>query len=79
MPINTTLNPDFNNRLHHLADKRNIPIEDLLDKAVELLLEYMESHDTLNEHIKDNNDFAIKKNNEVIKKGREFINKRTES
>ena len=79
MPINTTLNPDLNNRLHHLADKRNIPIEDLLDKAVELLLEYMESHDTLNEHIKDNNDFAIKKNNEVIKKSREFINKRTES
>ena len=79
MPINTTLNPDLNNRLHQLADKRNIPIEDLLDKAVELLLEYMESHDTLNEHIKENNDFAIKKNNEVIKKGREFINKRTES
>ncbi|MFE5429126.1 ribbon-helix-helix domain-containing protein [Peribacillus simplex] len=41
-PINITLNPYLTNRLANLAEERNIPIERLMDKAVDLLLEYME-------------------------------------
>jgi hypothetical protein len=47
-----------------------------LDKAVELLLEYMESHDTISGQVKISNEYTIKKNNEMIEKGRDFINKK---
>lgn len=74
-PINITLNPYLTNRLANLAEKRGIPIERLMDKAVDLLLEYMEDNDTINQ-VKYSNNEAIEKNNELIAKSREFINKK---
>jgi hypothetical protein len=74
-PINITLNPYLNNRLANLAEERGIPIERLMDKAVDLLLEYMEDNDTVNQ-VKYSNNEAIEKNNELIAKSREFINKK---
>ncbi|MFE4810754.1 ribbon-helix-helix domain-containing protein [Peribacillus simplex] len=74
-PINITLNPYLTNRLANLAEERNIPIERLMDKAVDLLLEYMEDNETVNQ-VKYSNDVAIEKNKEMIEKSREFINKK---
>ncbi|YCI78825.1 hypothetical protein M1D47_09705 [Bacillus sp. R1-10] len=64
------------NRLANLAEERGIPIERLMDKAVDLLLEYMEDNDTVKQ-VKYSNNEAIEKNNELIAKSREFINKKT--
>ncbi|WHY99541.1 ribbon-helix-helix domain-containing protein [Peribacillus simplex] len=75
-PINITLNPYLTNRLANLAKERNIPIERLMDKAVDLLLEYMEDNETVNQ-VKFSNNEAIEKNKESIAKSREFINKKT--
>ncbi|MCK2020468.1 ribbon-helix-helix domain-containing protein [Peribacillus frigoritolerans] len=74
-PINITLNPYLTNRLANLAEERDIPIERLMDKAVDLLLEYMEDNDTVNQ-VKYSNNEAIEKNNQLIAKSREFINKK---
>lgn len=74
-PINITLNPHLTNRLANLAEERNIPIERLIDKAVDLLLEYMEDNETVNQ-VKYSNNEAIEKNKEMIAKSREFINKK---
>ena len=74
-PINITLNPYLNNRLANLAEERGIPIERLMDKAVDLLLEYMEDNDTVNQ-VKYSNNEAIEKNKEMIARSREFINKK---
>ncbi|MCK1983683.1 MULTISPECIES: ribbon-helix-helix domain-containing protein [Peribacillus] len=76
IPINITLNPYLANRLTNLAEERNIPIERLMDKAVDLLLEYMEDNETVNQ-VKYSNIEAIEKNKESIAKSREFINKKT--
>ncbi|MFF2455389.1 ribbon-helix-helix domain-containing protein [Peribacillus simplex] len=75
-PINITLNPYLNNRLTKLAEEKNIPIERLMDKAVDLLLEYMEDNESVNQ-VKYCNNEAIEKNKESIAKSREFINKKT--
>lgn len=74
-PINITLNPYLTNRLTNLVEERNIPIERLMDKAVDLLLEYMEDNDSVNAQVKYSNN-AIEKNKEMIAKSREFINKK---
>ncbi|MBT2648641.1 ribbon-helix-helix domain-containing protein [Bacillus sp. ISL-34] len=74
-PINITLNPYLANRLANLAEERNIPIERLMDKAVDLLLEYMEDNESVNQ-VKYSNNEAIEKNKEMIEKSREFINKK---
>ncbi|MFF2498947.1 ribbon-helix-helix domain-containing protein [Peribacillus sp. NPDC058075] len=74
-PINITFNPYLTNRLANLAEERNIPIERLMDKAVDLLLEYMEDNETVNQ-VKYSNNEAIEKNKEMIAKSREFINKK---
>ena len=74
-PINITLNPHLTNRLANLAEERGIPIERLMDKAVDLLLEYMEDNDTVNQ-VKYSNNEAIEKNKEMIARSREFINKK---
>lgn len=63
------------NRLANLAEERDIPIERLMDKAVDLLLEYMEDNDTVNQ-VKYSKNEAIEKNNQLIAKSREFINKK---
>jgi hypothetical protein len=75
-PINITLNPYLTNRLTNLVEERNIPIERLMDKAVDLLLEYMEDNDTVNAQVKYSNNEPIEKNKEMIAKSREFINKK---
>lgn len=72
----SNLNPYLTNRLANLAEERGIPIERLMDKAVDLLLEYMEDNDTVKQ-VKYSNNEAIEKNNELIAKSREFINKKT--
>ncbi|MFJ9385238.1 ribbon-helix-helix domain-containing protein [Peribacillus sp. NPDC101481] len=74
-PINITLNPHLTNRLANLAEERGIPIERLMDKAVDLLLEYMEDNETVNQ-VKFSNNEAIEKNKEMIARSREFINKK---
>ncbi|MFE4076933.1 hypothetical protein [Peribacillus sp. YIM B13477] len=58
-----------------MAEERDIPIERLMDKAVDLLLEYMEDNDTLNQ-VKYSNNEVVEKNNQLIAKSREFINKK---
>ncbi|MBT2667695.1 hypothetical protein J7J00_19790 [Bacillus sp. ISL-4] len=65
----------MSNRLANLAEERSIPIERLMDKAVDLLLEYMEDNETVNQ-VKYSNNEAIEKNKEMIEKSKEFINKK---
>ncbi|MFJ7638229.1 hypothetical protein ACQKL0_10050 [Peribacillus sp. NPDC097264] len=72
-PIDTTLASHLNMRLTRLAKERDIQMEKLLDKSVELLLEYMEDHENLNDHIKLNNVEAINKNREIILQSRQLL------
>ncbi|MFJ7849758.1 hypothetical protein ACIQXR_13005 [Peribacillus sp. NPDC097224] len=72
-PIDTTLASHLNMRLTRLAQERDIQMEKLLDKSVELLLEYMEDHENLNDHIKLNNVEAINKNREIILQSRQLL------
>lgn len=67
-PINTTLNTYLHNRLNQLIDKRDIPMERIVDKTVDLLLDYMEDNENIIDQIKTNNNDAIQKNLEMIKK-----------
>ncbi|MFJ7747954.1 hypothetical protein [Peribacillus sp. NPDC097295] len=73
-PINVTLASHLSMRLTRLAEERNIQLERLLDKSVELLLEYMEDHEVLNDHVKLNNVEAINKNREIILQSRQLLN-----
>ncbi|MGE7603071.1 hypothetical protein ACQKL5_11245 [Peribacillus sp. NPDC097675] len=75
-PINVTLASHLSMRLTRLAEERNIQLESLLDKSVELLLEYMEDHEVLNDHVKLNNVEAINKNREIILQSRQLLNKK---
>ena len=52
-------------------------MERLVDKAFDLLLEYMEDNETLIDQIKTNNNDAIQKNLEFIKKNREFLDNKS--
>ena len=72
-PIDTTLASHLSMRLTRLAKERDIQMEKLLDKSVELLLEYMEDHENLNDHIKLNNVEAINKNREIILQSRQLL------
>ena len=78
-PVNTTLNTYLNNKLDHLVEERNIPIENLMDKAVDLLLDYMKTHETVTEYVKAVNKDVINRNNEILNQCRELINKRNNS
>ena len=75
-PINVTLASHLSMRLTRLAEERNIQLERLMDKSVELLLEYMEDHEVLNDHVKLNNVEAINKNREIILQSRQLLNKK---
>lgn len=75
-PINITLASHLSMRLTRLAEERNIQLERLMDKSVELLLEYMEDHEVLNDHVKLNNVEAINKNREIILQSRQLLNKK---
>lgn len=54
-PFVSSLASHLNMRLTRLAEEREIPLERLLDKSVELLLEYMEDNELINDHVKLNN------------------------
>ena len=73
-PIDATLASHLSIRLTRLAKERDIHMEKLLDKSVELLLEYMEDHENLNDHIKLNNVEAINKNRAIILQSRQLLN-----
>ncbi|MBK5441503.1 MULTISPECIES: hypothetical protein [Peribacillus] len=74
-PIDVTLASHLNMRLTRLAEERNIQLERLLDKSVELLLEYMEDNELINDHVKFNNVEAINKNKEIILQSRQILKK----
>ncbi|CAH0172988.1 MULTISPECIES: hypothetical protein [Bacillaceae] len=74
-PFVSSLASHLNMRLTHLAEEREIPLERLLDKSVELLLEYMEDNEMINDHVKLNNVEAINKNNEIIQQSRQILKK----
>lgn len=71
--IDATLASDLSKRLTRLSEDRDIPLERLLDKSVELLLVYMENHDSIDEHVKRSNVEAINKNKEIIMKNRKLL------
>ncbi|MGE7765740.1 hypothetical protein [Peribacillus sp. NPDC096540] len=73
--IEVTLASHLNMRITRLSEERNIQLERLLDKSVELLLEYMEDNDLINDHVKLNNVEAINKNNEIILQSRQILKK----
>lgn len=74
-PFVSSLASNLNMRLTRLAEERDIPLERLLDKSVELLLEYMEDNELINDHVKFNNVEAINKNNENIQQSRKILEK----
>ncbi|MDV7767483.1 hypothetical protein [Peribacillus sp. CSMR9] len=74
-PFVSSLASNLNMRLTRLAEERDIPLERLLDKSVELLLEYMEDNELINDHVKFNNVEAINKNNEIIQQSRKILEK----
>ncbi|MFD6207798.1 hypothetical protein [Peribacillus sp. NPDC060253] len=74
-PFVSSLASHLNKRLTRLAEERDIKLERLLDKSVELLLEYMEDNELINDHVKLNNVEAINKNNEIIQQSRQILNK----
>ncbi|MFJ7754659.1 hypothetical protein ACQKGI_01815 [Peribacillus muralis] len=74
-PLVSSLATDLHIRLTRLAEERDIQMERLLDKSVELLLEYMEDNELITDHIKLNNVEAINKNKEIIQQSREILKK----
>ncbi|MFE3974585.1 MULTISPECIES: hypothetical protein [unclassified Peribacillus] len=74
-PFVSSLASNLNMRLTRLAEERDIPLERLLDTSVELLLEYMEDNELINDHVKFNNVEAINKNNEIIQQSRKILEK----
>lgn len=72
-PIDATLDSHLSMRLTRLAEDRDIQLDRLMDKSVELLLEYMEDHEVLNDHVKLNNVEAINKNREIILQSRQLL------
>ncbi|WP_057915245.1 hypothetical protein [Peribacillus muralis] len=74
-PLDSSLATHLHSRLTRLAEERDIKLERLLDKSVELLLEYMEDNELINDHVKLNNVEAINRNKEIIQQSREILKK----
>ncbi|TKH08778.1 hypothetical protein FC678_19315 [Peribacillus simplex] len=74
-PFVSSLASHLNMRLTRLAEEREIPLERLLDKSVELLLEYMEDNELINYYVKLNNVEAINKNNDSFSKAGRSLRK----
>ncbi|MGE6377078.1 hypothetical protein [Peribacillus muralis] len=74
-PLVSSLATHLHIRLTRLAEERDIQMERLLDKSVELLLEYMEDNELITDHVKLNNVEAINKNKEIIQQSREILKK----
>ncbi|PJN88727.1 hypothetical protein [Bacillus sp. mrc49] len=74
-PLASSLATHLHIRLTRLAEERDIPLERLLDKSVELLLEYMEDNELITDHVKLNNVEAINKNKEIIQQSKEILKK----
>lgn len=74
-PINATLAAHLNKRLLRLSEERQMPVERLLDKSVEMLLDYMEDQESNPDHIKIANVELINRNKEIIQQNREMLKK----
>ena len=73
--ITATLAADLNKRLLRLSEERQVPVERLLDKSVEMLLDYMEDQEANPDHIKIANVELINRNREIILQNREMLKK----
>lgn len=75
VPINASIPSNLSKRLSRLAEERNVSTDQLAEKAVELLLEYMEDNELIIDHIKSENADIISRNREILLQGRSMLNK----
>jgi len=75
VPINVSIPSNLSKRLSRLAEDRNVSEDKLLEKAVELLLDYMEDNELIIDHIKSENADIISRNREILLQGRSMLNK----
>jgi len=75
VPINVSIPSNLSKRLSRLAEDRNVSEDRLLEKAVELLLDYMEDNELIIDHIKSENADIISRNREILLQGRSMLNK----
>lgn len=75
VPINVSIPSNLSKRLSRLAEDRNVSTDQLAEKAVELLLDYMEDNDLIIDHIKSENADIISRNREILMQGRSMLKK----
>lgn len=75
VPINASIPSNLSKRLSRLAEERNVSTDQLAEKAVELLLDYMEDNELIIDHIKSENADIISRNREILMQGRSMLNK----
>ena len=75
VPINASIPSNLSKRLSRLAEDRNVTIDQLAEKAVELLLDYMEDNELIIDHIKSENADIISRNREILMQGRSMLKK----
>lgn len=75
VPINASIPSNLSKRLSRLAEDRNVTTDQLAEKAVELLLDYMEDNELIIDHIKSENADIISRNKEILMQGRSMLKK----
>ncbi|MEK3800503.1 hypothetical protein MHI18_20080 [Peribacillus sp. FSL H8-0477] len=75
VPINASIPSKLSKRLSRLAEDRNVSTDQLAEKAVELLLDYMEDNELIIDHIKSENADIISRNREILMQGRSMLKK----
>lgn len=75
VPINASIPSNLSKRLSRLAEDRNVSTDQLAEKAVELLLDYMEDNELIIDHIKSENADIISRNKEILMQGRSMLKK----
>lgn len=75
VPINASIPSNLSKRLSRLAEDRNVSTDQLAEKAVELLLDYMEDNELIIDHIKSENADIISRNKEILMQGRSMLEK----
>lgn len=73
VPINASIPSNLSKRLSRLAEDRNVSTDQLAEKAVELLLDYMEDNELIIDHIKSENADIISRNKEILMQGRSML------
>ncbi|WP_028390797.1 hypothetical protein [Bacillus cihuensis] len=73
--IVVSLDSHLNKRLTQLSKDRIIALDILLDKSVELLLDFMGEKGSFTNHVKLNNDATINKNKELINQNKKLLKK----